>query len=75
MKIYFTYSKKGKIFQQEREIEKLCSRGNDFIFYLKSKNEISSYPAFWLSDCGKQAENAMFYKFSKRQKKIVQRNW
>lgn len=75
MKIYFTHSKKGKIFQQEYGVEKLHRRGNDFIVYLKSKNGITSYPAFWLSACGGKAEAAMFYKFSKRQMKIVQRNW
>lgn len=75
MKIYFTHSKKGKIFQQEYEVENLHRRGKDFIVYLKSKNGITSYPAFWLSGCGKNVEHAMFYEFSKRQKKIVQRNW
>jgi hypothetical protein len=75
MKIYYTHSKKGKIFQLEYEVEKLHRRGNDFIVYLKSKNGITSYPAFWLSDCVKNVESAMFYKFSKRQMKIVQRNW
>jgi hypothetical protein len=62
------------MFQQEREVEKLCNRGNDVIFYLKPKNEISSYPAFWLSDCGTEKMHVMFYKFSKRQMKIAQRN-
>lgn len=76
MKIYFTHSKKGKIFQQEYEVEKLHRRGKDFIVYLKSKNGIrASYPAFWLSNCGKQAALCFFYKFSKRQMKIAQRNW
>ena len=74
MKIYLTHRKKGKIFQQEYEVEKLHRSGNDFIVYLKSKTGITSYPAFWLSDCGKQAEKSMFYKFSKRQMEIIQRH-
>ena len=74
MKIYLTHSKKDKIFQQEYEVEKLQRSGNDFVVYLKSKTRITSYPAFWLSCCGTQAENTMFYKFSKKQMEIIQRN-
>ena len=71
MKIYLTHSMKGKIFQLEHKVEKLQRRGNDFIVYLKNKNG-TIYPTF-LSDYGNNT--AIFYKFSKRQKKIVQRNW
>lgn len=74
MKIYFTHIKNGKVFQQEHKIEKLHREGNDFIVFLKSFNGMI-YPAFWLSDCGKRPECSFLYKFSKRQKKIVQRNW
>jgi hypothetical protein len=74
MKIYFTYRKKGKIFQLEYEVEKLHRRGNDFIVFLKNKNG-TIYPSFWLSDCGTEKMHVMFYKFSKRQMKIVQKNW
>lgn len=74
MKIYFTFKKRGKIFQQEYEVEKLRRSGNDFVVYLKSKTGITTYAAFLLSDCG-QIKKRMFYKFSKRQMEIIQRNW
>lgn len=72
MKIYFTNSKKGKVFQQEYEVAKLHREGDDFVVYLKPKIEGAIYPAFWLSSCGKNVGYAMFYKFSKMQMKIVQ---
>jgi hypothetical protein len=71
MKIYFTYRKRDKIFQQEHEVVKLHRKGNDFNVFLKNKNG-TIYPSFWLSDCGKNVGYVMFYKFSKRQMKIAQ---